>query len=186
MHEQLASIKADLESILAEVRRFESEYPVEAWSRRPAEASWSATECIAHLNLTTVGYLPRIDAALGRARQLGGRMRRRMRMDPVGWLIWRAVRPATRMKTRTSAPFEPVAARDRGEVVAEFARLKAEQISCIEAADGLPLHRVRIESPFAKGLTYSVYSALMIAAAHERRHLAQAERALAGSMAAVA
>jgi len=41
-------------------------------------------ECVAHLNLTSSAYLPILDDALARARQLPGRLfQRRYRRDPV-------------------------------------------------------------------------------------------------------
>ena len=41
--------------------------------------------------------------------------------------------------------------------------------------DGLDITRIRVTSPFNTSLRYSAYSALHILAAHERRHLWQAE-----------
>jgi hypothetical protein len=42
--------------------------------------------------------------------------------------------------------------------------------------DGLDVTTIRVTSPFNASLRYSAYSALHILAAHERRHLWQAER----------
>jgi len=47
-------------------------------------------------------------------------------------------------------------------------------------ADGLPVDRIRIASPFDARLKYSLYAALTILPRHQHRHLWQAERVLEG------
>ena len=42
---------------------------------------------------------------------------------------------------------------------------------------GRDLNRLKIVSPFGARLSYNVYSAFRVLAAHERRHVWQAERA---------
>jgi hypothetical protein len=43
-------------------------------------------------------------------------------------------------------------------------------------ANGLAIDRLRIASPFARQIRYSVYSAFRLIAVHQRRHLWQAEQ----------
>ena len=49
----------------------------------------------------------------------------------------------------------------------------------MKACEGLAIDKVKIPSPFNSRVRYSVWSSLVVTAAHERRHLWQAERALA-------
>jgi hypothetical protein len=49
----------------------------------------------------------------------------------------------------------------------------------IEQADGLDLKRVKVVSPISSFLKFSLGMTFAQAAAHERRHLAQARRVLA-------
>jgi len=42
----------------------------------------------------------------------------------------------------------------------------------------IDLEKIKIRSPFAEKLKYSVYSAFRVLPVHQRRHLWQAERAL--------
>lgn len=56
-----------------------------------------------------------------------------------------------------------------------------EQIKCVQDADGMPLGKVKIASPFNAKLHYNVYSALSILPRHQHRHLQQAERAVAAA-----
>ena len=48
----------------------------------------------------------------------------------------------------------------------------------IDESRGVALDAVKITSPFARQVRYSMWSSFCLTAAHERRHLGQAERAL--------
>jgi len=61
------------------------------------------------------------------------------------------------------------------EIRATFESLQAEQIAILQAADGLPLQKVRINSPFDPRVRYNLFSALTILLRHQHRHLWQAE-----------
>ena len=52
-------------------------------------------------------------------------------------------------------------------------------IDLARAARGIDLGRLRIISPFDKRVRHNLYSAFRIVAAHQRRHLWQAEQAVA-------
>jgi hypothetical protein len=179
MHAQLAEIIEEFEAATEHLRRLEAGYTNEEWLRRPVEGGWSAAECVAHLNLTSEAYIGLLDEGLRRARELHQQAPPRFRRDVVGWLIWRSVRPEARMRAKTSPGFIPVAADDKVKLRADFERRQREQIAFVRAADGLPIHLVKIGSPFAERVRYSLYSGFTILPAHQHRHLAQAQRALA-------
>ena len=60
--------------------------------------------------------------------------------------------------------------------MAEFSRLQAEIIACVRAADGLPIDRVTLRSPFDERVKCNLYSALTLIPRHQQRHALQAER----------
>ena len=60
----------------------------------------------------------------------------------------------------------------------EFERLQTEQLALAREADGLPIHRVKIASPFNTRFYYNLFSALSILPRHQHRHLWQAEQVL--------
>ena len=178
MHPDLQALVDEFEAAEARLHQLKGRFPESAWGRRPPAGGWSAAECVAHLNLTSEAYLPLIDGALAEARRLGPRAPRRLRKDFVGWLIWQSSRPGGRMKVQTAPAFVPTSDLPLDRLVAEFNRLQAAQIERTRAADGLPIHRVKITSVFNDRVRYSTYSALSILAVHQHRHLEQAERAL--------
>jgi hypothetical protein len=57
----------------------------------------------------------------------------------------------------------------------DFDALQGEQVALVHAADGLPVDRVRIVSPFDARMKYSAYSALFVLPRHQLRHVEQAE-----------
>ena len=144
------------------------------WTRRPDPARWSIAECVAHLNLTSAAYLPLLRQALAETNRSTGI--RRYRRDPLGWFLWRTAGPPVRRRVKTTAQFIPQAASGQADLVAEFDRWQAELVACVRGAEGLPLSRLRIRSPFDPRLKYNVYAALTILPRHQQRHLWQAEQ----------
>jgi DinB superfamily len=181
LQNQLAGVVADFEAAQQRLHRLSATLPDARWAVRADPERWSVAECVAHLNLTSRAYVPLLRAALERARALravsGEATPVRYRRDPVGWLLWRTAGPPVRLaRMRTTAPFVPEGDLPREEVIAEFDRLQAEQVACAREADGLPLDRVRITSPFNARLHYNLFACLTILPRHQHRHLWQAER----------
>ncbi len=81
------------------------------------------------------------------------------------------------MKVKTTPPFVPKGGENRSELLSEFVRLQADIVTLVRVADGLPLDRVKIVSPFGGRMKYNAYSGMVIVARHEHRHIDQAEEA---------
>jgi hypothetical protein len=181
MHPQLQTIIDDFGAALDRLRQSAATFPEANWAWRPSPEGWSASECVEHLNLTSTAYLKIIPVALDEARRLGGSPPVRLRRDFIGWLIGQVSGPKPRMRAKTGVPFQPASAPPLAILLQQFESLQGRQIECVREADGLPIHRVRIVSPFAERVSYSLYSALAILPGHQHRHLGQAERALAAA-----
>ena len=179
MNSQLAAVVEEFGSARSRLHRLAAAVPAARWGERADPARWSVAECVAHLNLTSRAYLPLLHDAIDRARTLGATTPApaRHRRDPVGWLLWRTSGPVKRVgRVRTTAPFVPSGDLPRDEVLTEFERLQDEQVAAVRAADGLPLGRVRVVSPFDARVRYNLYACLTILPRHQHRHLFQAER----------
>jgi hypothetical protein len=81
---------------------------------------------------------------------------------------------------KTTPEFVPRGDRPGTELVAQFEHLQDELIGLLRSADGLPLDRVNIVSPFSASVRYNVYAAFTVIPGHQLRHLAQAEDAVQG------
>lgn len=177
MRPQLNEIVQEFREASNRLHRLSASMREDQWNTRPAPESWSAGECIAHLNLTSEAFLPVLREGLEQAKSLDGAAPRRYRRDPLGWLLWRTMGPPARIRAKTSVPFIPVDPGGMIEAINHFDRLQEEQIQFVAQADGLPLQKVRIASPFNSRAKYNLFSCLSILPRHQLRHLWQAERA---------
>lgn len=143
---------------------------------RPSPLRWSAAECLAHLSISTELFLPVLRDALARARRTT--KRGKVKMDLLGRILAWFLEPPIRTKVRTSAPFVPKSTRAKADAFGEFASLQEKLMDLLRDAREADL-RTKIVSPFDKRVRYNLLSAFRIVAAHERRHLWQAEQAVA-------
>jgi hypothetical protein len=180
MHPQLQVIADEFASAQARLHRLAQATPEDWWAMRADPARWSVGECVAHLNITSQAFLPLIRRGLDDGRRMASAMPQRFRRDPIGWLLWRTTGPPVRHRIRTTAPFVPAGTEPRAGAVETFDQLQAEQIRCVEQADGVPLGAIRITSPFNARVRYNLYSCLTILPRHQHRHIWQAEQVLEG------
>ena len=180
MHPQLIAVKTELDAASARLRALSARLNEAAWLRRPAPGRWSAGECVAHLNLTSEAFLPLLRQGIDEARRLGGAAGARLRTGFPGWLVKRLAGPSRWIKVKTTPDFVPHSDRPGTELVAEFERLQDELIGLLRSADGLPLDRVNVTSPFSAQVHYNLYAAFAVIPGHQFRHLAQAEDAAHG------
>jgi DinB superfamily len=177
--EQLAEVRRGLELAESGIVRFSDSVSDEVWTKRPPSGGWSAAECIAHLTMTTDAYLDLFAAARktvpGSAtlppkygRGIGGRL--------LEWML----EPPARGKSKTLAAFVPAASAPKSTMIAEFTRSQKALLVWMKSVESVPLDKMIITSPFNSRLKYNAYATLRVIAAHQRRHLWQAERAARG------
>lgn len=178
MSAQLDALRNELQEAAAHAREIERSLSPGQFVKRPEPKRWSPAECIEHLNLTTRAYLPLIEPGIRELRerkQLSSadyRMERKARF--LAWIL----KPPVRLRIPTSAPFQPVQLPDPSRVIADFASLQEKLIQQLDLANGLALDQYLIHSPFSKNMRYNLYSAFVLIAVHERRHLWQADHAV--------
>ena len=182
MQKQLAAIVASLEAAQAKLRTLSDKVSAAQWSMHPGPASWSAADCIEHLNMTSRAYMPLLRTAIDEARMMRTGDSAAYHMDLPGRVLAFMMRPMKHIgkfklgRVKTTGPFTPRGGQTREQLLSDFVRLQGDLIGLIRSADGLPIDRVKIQSPFGK-LRYNAYAALEIIAQHEHRHLQQAEEA---------
>lgn len=179
MADALDEIEAELNAATEQARRLIDTTDGRLFTVRPDPARWSASECIAHLNISTELFLPVLGPVLDEARAKKLLSEKKPSMDLLGRILRWFLEPPIRQRVKTSAPFVPKAVRAKSESLAEFVALQNRLIELARAARGLHLAKIRIVSPFDKRVKYNAYSAFRIIAAHQRRHLWQAEQTVA-------
>ena len=148
----------------------------ERFNWRPDERSWSVAQCLDHLNVANLAYLAPMRAALNRK----GRVRRGA-IQPGFFGRWFVGTLEPPPKRRLPAPKKivPAARKSRDEVIGEWRRIQAEVKDLLRAGAAQDLNGIRFVNPFFSLIRFSVGTGFQVIAAHERRHLWQAERVLA-------
>src|SRR5207249_10093879 len=137
MHQQLQLVADEYRSAQARLHDLVRVVPDERWGRRSDPGRWSVAECVAHLNLTSMAYLPLLQHGVSRARTLERRPPGRYRRDPIGRLLRATMGPPGRVRLKTIARFLPSSLAAPALLVQEFDRLQAAQLDCLARAAGL-------------------------------------------------
>jgi DinB superfamily len=146
------------------------------WATPPGFGRWSIAECLIHLNITSERFIPIVDDAIREGREMGVRATAPLRRDLLGWLLAKWLEPPYRMRSKTTAAFVPVRIEPMADVLERFDYLQGELLVRLDRAQGLPLERLRVVSPFNAKVKYNLYSAFRLIPVHQRRHLWQAEQ----------
>lgn len=148
--------------------------------QRAGEKRWSAAKWVAHLNLTNRAFLSPLGAAIRELREKALLATGPFHLNWNARLLKYMLEPPSRLRLPTRAPFQPLPMREPEIVLREFSALEKELDEKLDSARSLALDRVKINSPFAEKVRYNCYSAFVVIAAHNRRHLWQAKQALRG------
>lgn len=145
-----------------------------ALTKRPTAGSWCAAECLAHLNLSVDPYFPLWKEALARAAHTGDDA---FQLDLWGRVLVWTLEPPPKFRFPAPKSFQPINIEQPQLVVPAFLKRQQSILQALDEAQGLATDKVKIVSPFARHVRYSVWSSFCVTAAHERRHIWQAERA---------
>jgi hypothetical protein len=169
--DQLADLKRQLESCAAAAQSLSGSVSEAEFNQRPPNQGWSIAECIQHLTATTRHYLPVLESALRDAPAGSGPYK----MDWRGRLLKWFLEPPYRSKAKTIPSIEPNI-EDIRRVLPDFLDSQQRFLVAMESWHGRALDKVLITSPFNKRLRYNIHSLFNVVAAHQRRHLWQAQR----------
>jgi hypothetical protein len=172
---QLTSLLRQFQGVTDRASQFVSARPHEILAVRPQSDRWSAAECFDHLARTTEAFLPPINQAITAGPRLAGN--RRLRAGAVASLLIRSLEPPYRLKHKVLAQLAPQH-REFPPAWNAFLNSQAHLLRAVRSATGLAIDEVKIQSPVCARLSYNAYGALGILAAHQRRHLWQAEQVL--------
>ncbi len=178
MTDPLTAVENELNAATERARELVDRTPARLFTVRPALTQWSAAECLAHLSISSALFLPVFRRAIDDAQKRGLRADRPPRMDLLGAILRWFLEPPIRARVKTAAAFVPKAIRAKSEALAEFSLLQSQLIDTLRLASDVPIGKLKIVSPFDSRVRYNAYSAFRIIAAHQRRHLWQAEQAV--------
>ena len=172
----LNSILHDLEESDLRARRIAGTLSDLQINWQPNERAWSIAQCLDHLGRGNTIYAAALHQAVQKARFAP--LPRKGPLRP-GWFsrlfIW-SFEPPPRIKMRAPKKIVPGASHQREEVLQMFLRSQEDMRSVLREGADLDLNRIRFRNPFIGFLRLSVGAGLLIIAAHNRRHLWQAEQ----------
>ncbi len=172
-------VESELNAATDRARSLVDGTPARLFTVRRSLTQWSAAECLAHLSIATELFLPVLRKALDNARAHHVTGNREPKMDLLGHILRWFLEPPVHSRVKTTAALVPKSVRAKSESLAEFTALQGKLIELLRSAQDVPLGKVKIVSPFDRRVRYNAYSAFLIVAAHQRRHLWQAEQAIA-------
>lgn len=144
-----------------------------AW--RPRPDSWSIIECLDHLNRTVSIYLKSMRVAFERERHNASLPPKAFRVGIIGGQFARFLDPPYRVKSKAPQGILPPSNLKKSDVEAEFYRLRLELRGFLLEASRVDMGAIRFPSPLAGILKLNLAEGCLIMAAHDRRHLWQAE-----------
>jgi hypothetical protein len=117
-----------------------------------------------------------IGPALERTRAKGWTTREPFRPS---WLMGKFIKslePPVTLKSKAPEKMRPQPDLKRSECLAEWDESRRELEKLLRLSEGLDLGKVSVPSPVSSLVKYSVGSSFLVIAAHDRRHLWQAEQ----------
>jgi hypothetical protein len=173
---ELEEYRQQFERIASEAKELTKGLTESQFNWRPAPDQWSIEECLAHLTAVGQVEVAAVETAVDEARAKGI-----TGTGPFEYPIWerfilRETEPPVRHAMPAPKRFTPIHGQPITGVLPTFLHVQRQFTLQIERADGLDLRRVKVPTPITRLLKLSLGTALAQAAAHERRHMAQARR----------
>lgn len=175
----LRSALTELEAIRSSAQHLCAGLSDAEFNRAPGPKRWSPAQCIEHLNLS--GYemaLPAIDRLIAETRERGLPSKSAYTNGRISeWFIRSCDATSTR-RFKTMKRFETTAFMEVGETMDRFVRLQDLLIERLIEADELDLGSLKARN--AAMVPMNLGQWFRFTAAHERRHLQQARKAIEG------
>ena len=173
--------RQQFERLAAEAEALVAPLTEEQFTWRPGPGSWSVAECIDHLNVTARMYLPELDESIAEATRRGLYGEGPFNHDLIGRFFVKTMEPPARIRVKAPTSFHPAVQRSRSEIMAAFRAYQVQFVDRLRQASGLDLRRAKVHSPVSAWIKMSLNSGFALMAAHERRHLWQAQRVIAAA-----
>lgn len=180
MHPQLDGYRTGFADLKDEATALVRDVDADTMRRRPTPDLWSAAQCFDHLNTAGWLLLRSVEEAIQQGHAEGPYGEPPFQYGVVSRWFVHVLEPSSGWTFDAPSLFEPDAPETLypDEVVDEFLALQDQFADYVEAAEGLDLRRIRLGSPAIPLLRVSLGAWFEATLAHERRHLAQARRAL--------
>lgn len=144
-------------------------------NRKSNPESWSAAECFQHLIFTKGLYLTHF-SDISKTESGNGMDSFTYKHSFWGKLILYFVNPKTKIKSKTTASFNPSNSKVDRDVVKKYLEQHDQFTNAISGMKYLDLKRLRMTSPINSKIKYNLGDTIRILLLHDQRHVQQAER----------
>lgn len=174
----LSKLLAETEAIAADAQQAFGQLSLHQLNWQPSAAAWSVAQCLDHLLAANHAMFVPLDEAMA-----GTKPKRFFERLPVlpglfGKLMIKVVSPNFKQKLKAPSAATPAASALDASIVNRFVRQQHEFMERLKRLEQLEALHIVMTSPFVSFVTYSLLDACRLIVAHERRHLAQAQRVL--------
>lgn len=152
----------------------------ERFNRRPESGGWSIAECLNHLIVTDKDYTAQIENGLKIAKD------KNLLSDGPFKISWFAgkfignVEPPVKRKLKAPQKWRPSSDLSLDEVTSAYIKNQDKYIELLKNSAGLNIGKVKLPSPATNLIKFTIFVMFNINAAHQRRHLWQADNVRKG------
>lgn len=151
--------------------------PEAALNLKQNETSWSALECLEHLNLYGRFYIPELSKRVAEARAGSEPV---FKSGKLGNYFANSMLPKDKLnKMKTFKNMNPLNSRlNKDQVIAEFLEQQQELLRLLEHARKISLNKTKTSISISKWIKLKLGDTFRFVIYHNQRHLVQAERNL--------
>ena len=175
---RIDELEAQFLAISARAKALVDVAGAELSTTRPQAGAWSAAECLEHLNVSADSFFAVWPQAISQSGPRQGEGNRPYKVDFWGRVLSWVLEPPARIKSKTPKWLEPAKELEIGPVLQGFLDRQQRIVATLHKCRGRAVDVVKIASTVDARIHYSVWSSFVVTAAHERRHLLQAEQAV--------
>jgi hypothetical protein len=181
----MPTLPADLQRILDDIdaadragETIATQVTDEQFNWRPRDGQgWSIAQCLDHLAVINVFYSTPVQQAVDAARARGWTRQGPAAPGFFGRRFIASQEPPVKRRFRAPGSVQPApASRSREEILGAYHDAHTIVRRLIASAAEVDINRATLPNPFLRMIRMRVSTALLVLAAHDRRHLWQAEQ----------
>jgi len=169
-------LKQEFNDIISLTKELFVNKSAETFNKKPNPESWSAAECLAHLNYSAIGYLNNVIGSFSHKYE-GNRNQPYKPRLLVSKFI-KSVGPDSKIRAKTSSKADFSLSILDFKLVDEFIGFQNKFIELLNRISLQDMKKVKVRSPFINIIKFQLGEMFLINLFHQLRHLNQAKKAM--------
>lgn len=178
-HVSVSQVIEDLDRQLARAQALVSSVDDQLLHRQPPRGGWSMLQCLQHIVLTNQAILTAM-VATAPPRNAAGELDTHVAQNGVArFFLWVLEPPVRWLRVKSLPAVVPEYVPDARQVLADLEATHRQVTQLMRSLSSAEVNTIRFPDLFNPRFSHSLGVGMLIIAAHERRHLWQAEQARA-------